>query len=118
VRHDLRFRRIFGRVSGRFRSRLMSCRRSIRRREEEPMRKRLLLIGGLAFAGVLTAGGVAYAVAGDPTPETRYVQVVEGDSAPAADEQTPGDQGSREDCPEKNGGTGDNNSGDNTTEQL
>lgn len=70
------------------------------------MRKRLLLIGGLAFAGVLTAGGVAYAVAGDPTPETRYVQVVDGDSAPAADGST---EQSREDCPEKNGSGGENN---------
>jgi hypothetical protein len=77
------------------------------------MRKRLLLIGGLAVAGVLTAGGVAYAVAGDPTPETRYVQVVEGDNGQAADEQ------SREDCPEKNGTTGERDSTTpDATEQL
>jgi hypothetical protein len=83
------------------------------------MRKRLLLIGGLAFAGVLTAGGVAYAVAGEENPETRYVQVVEGDSAPAADEQGQSETQSqnREDCPEKNGG-GSENSGETPTEQL
>lgn len=87
------------------------------------MRKRLLLIGGLAVAGVLTVGGVAYAVAGDANPETRYVQVVEGDSAPAADEQSPSQGQNREDCPEKQGGQGNNgNQGNGTapdaTEQL
>ncbi|GAB3436038.1 hypothetical protein [Flindersiella endophytica] len=75
------------------------------------MRKRLMLIGGLAVAGVLTAGGVAYAVAGDSTPETRYVQLVEGDSAPAADEQP-----NREDCPEKNGTGGENNQNNESNE--
>lgn len=82
------------------------------------MRKRLLLIGGLAVAGVLTAGGVAYAVAGDANPETRYVQVVEGDPAPAADEQSPGQSQNREDCPEKQGGQGNESNTPDTTEQL
>jgi hypothetical protein len=81
------------------------------------MRKRLMLVGGLAVAaGVLTIGGVAYAAA-DDRPETRYVQVVEGDSAaPAADEQSQ----NREDCPEKQGGQGNesNSTAPDTTEQL
>lgn len=76
------------------------------------MRKRLLLIGGLAVAGVLTAGGVAYAVAGDPTPETRYVQVVEGDEA------APNTSADREDCPEKQASNSDSDSSATTTERL
>ena len=63
--------------------------------------KRLIVAGIAGSAALLTAGGVAYAVGSEPSPETGYVEVV--DPAPSPGQGDGQSQG--RDCPEK-GGTG------------
>jgi hypothetical protein len=62
--------------------------------------KRLIIAGVAGTAALLTAGGVAYAVGSEPSPETGYVEVV--DPTPG---QGQGQGQDGRDCPEK-GGTG------------
>jgi len=60
--------------------------------------KRLVLGSAVAVAA-LGAGGIAYAAGNDPAPEQGYVTVDEDATTPSPSQQN----GSREDCPEKNG---------------
>jgi hypothetical protein len=62
--------------------------------------KRLILGSAVAVAA-LGAGGIAYAAGNDPVPEQGYVTVDDDATTPSP---SPSQQnGSREDCPEKNG---------------
>ncbi|MFI6828119.1 hypothetical protein ACIBG5_13525 [Kribbella sp. NPDC050241] len=60
--------------------------------------KRLILGTAVAVAA-LGVGGIAYAAGNDPAPEQGYVTVEDGATTPS-----PQQNGTREDCPEKNGG--------------
>jgi len=63
--------------------------------------KRLILGAAVAVAA-LGVGGIAYAATDDPAPEQGYVTIEDGATTPSP---STGQQqnGTREDCPEKNG---------------
>jgi len=63
--------------------------------------KRLILGAAVAVAA-LGVGGVAYAAADDPAPEQGYVTIEDGATTPSPG-TTPQQNGTRGDCPEKNG---------------
>jgi hypothetical protein len=63
--------------------------------------KRLILGAAVAVAA-LGVGGIAYAATDDPAPEQGYVTVEEGATTPSPG-NTPEQNGTRADCPEKNG---------------
>ncbi len=63
--------------------------------------KRLILGAAVAVAA-LGVGGVAYASADDPAPEQGYVTVDEDATTPSPGTNQQ-QNGTREDCPEKNG---------------
>jgi hypothetical protein len=63
--------------------------------------KRLILGAAVAVAA-LGVGGVAYAAADDPAPEQGYVTIEEDATTPSPG-TTQERNGTREDCPEKNG---------------
>ena len=67
-----------------------------------------LILGTAVVVAALGAGGVAYAAGNDPAPEQGYVTVDEDATTPAPQQQN----GTREDCPEKNGGQGQGNQGE------
>jgi hypothetical protein len=58
-----------------------------------------LILGTAVAAAALGVGGIAYAAGNDPAPEQGYVTVEDGATTPS-----PQQYGTREDCPEKNGG--------------
>jgi hypothetical protein len=60
-----------------------------------------LILGAAAAVAVLGVGGVAYAASDDPAPEQGYVTVEEDANTPSPG--TNQQNGTREDCPEKNG---------------
>ena len=62
-----------------------------------------LILGTAVAVAALGAGGVAYAAGNDPAPEQGYVTVEDDAGTPSPS------SGSREDCPEKNGGQGQGN---------
>jgi hypothetical protein len=64
--------------------------------------KRLILGSAVAVAA-LGVGGIAYAAGNDPAPEQGYVTVDEDATTPSPSQQQ---NGSRGDCPEKNGQDG------------
>ena len=67
-----------------------------------------LILGTAVVVAALGAGGVAYAAGNDPAPEQGYVTVDEDATTPSPQQQN----GTREDCPEKNGGQGQGNQGE------
>jgi hypothetical protein len=68
--------------------------------------KRLILGAAVAVAA-LGVGGIAYAATDDPAPEQGYVTIEEGATTPSPG-NTPQQNGTRADCPEKNGQGGQN----------
>jgi hypothetical protein len=67
-----------------------------------------LILGAAVAVAALGVGGVAYAAGNDPAPEQGYVTVEEDAGTPSPQQQN----GTREDCPEKNGGQGQGNQGE------
>jgi hypothetical protein len=63
--------------------------------------KRLILGAAVAVAA-LGVGGVAYAASDDPAPQQGYVTIEDGATTPSPG-TTQQQEGTRADCPEKNG---------------
>ena len=72
------------------------------------MNVKRLVLGGAIVVAALGAGGVAYAATDDPAPEQGYDRVDNDATTPSPQQQN----GTREDCPEKNGGQGQGNQGE------
>ncbi|MFI7064627.1 hypothetical protein ACIBL3_26790 [Kribbella sp. NPDC050124] len=73
-----------------------------------------LILGTAVAAAALGVGGIAYATTGDPAPEQGYVTIEDGATTPSPGTGAEGTPGSGsagrdgQDCPEKNGGQGQN----------
>ncbi|MEV0289710.1 MULTISPECIES: hypothetical protein [unclassified Kribbella] len=65
-----------------------------------------LILGTAVAAAALGVGGIAYATTGDPAPEQGYVTIEDGATTPSPG--TGSAQRDGTDCPEKNGGQGQN----------